>query len=144
MIDETRPLVAHLAAVCEALTVIGPYPDYAAVRRGQPILASYRDTTFCPGREPTPGEELADAGRAEGLLDRYVVDAWVAQVLTERHLDATGPPDGFDLTELGNGRFLVVAHDPEPWLADRNPEPAVWAAARAALAPVQLTPERLA
>ncbi|WP_155992794.1 hypothetical protein [Nocardioides sp. URHA0020] len=139
-LDETSSLTTDLAAVCEALNIVGPYLDYAAVRRAQPTTGSYGDAVDCLGRDLSPGEQVVHDGRAHGILDRYVVDAWVAQVLTERHLDEVGAPDGFDVTELGNRRYLVVAADPEPWLTGTNPEPSVWENARTWLAPVLLTP----
>ena len=64
------------------------------------------------------------------LLGEYVIDAHVAQVLTSAHLARAGTLDSYVLEEIAQDRFLAVARDPEPWLAERNPEPEVLQRAR--------------
>jgi hypothetical protein len=144
IVDECREPVDCLPHLLSGLRVVAPYLVQARVRRAVTSYPTEGDVTYSEGREPAEMEEAALSLSHLQLRGEYLVDAYVAQVVTETQLSKIGRPDGFDVEDLGGGRHLVVASDPEPWLAGRAPEPGVLEAARRAFAPALLTPEILA
>jgi hypothetical protein len=103
------------------LRALGPLLDYAYVRRDRLVIPSPIVDPAALGRARTEAEERFDGWAAE----QYAVAPSVAQVFNPQHL--TKDPDlrEFDVTELGNGRILAVARDPDPWLSELNPDPGV-------------------
>ena len=82
--------------------------------------------------------------RRARLSADYVIDAHVAQVLTSSHLARAGTLDSYVLEEIAQDRFLAVARDSQPWLAERNPEFEVLQRARIEFGAALLTSEVLA
>lgn len=112
---------ATLDRLVAGLRTLGPHLDYAYVRRDRLVIPDHRLYSSKLERDPTEAEERFDGWAAE----EYAVAPSVAQVLNPRHL-AKGPAlDAFTVENLPNGRALVVARDPEPWLRGLNPEPEV-------------------
>lgn len=144
IVDETRVPADCLPHLLDGLRTVAPYLLQARVRRASSANPTELDVKFSEGRQPTAVEEAAMGPSYIHLLDEYLIDPFVAQVVTDAHLKKIGRPDGFDVEDLGGGRHLVVASDPEPWLAGRTPDPRVLEAARRAFAPALLTPEILA
>ncbi len=111
---------ATLDRLVAGLRTLGPHLDYAYVRRDRLVIPNHRVGSTLE-REATEAEERFDGWAAE----EYAVAPSVAQVLNPRHL-AKGPAlDAFTVENLPNGRALVVARDPEPWVRGLNPEPEV-------------------
>ena len=138
VVDETRAAAESLPDLLEGLRVVAPYVDYAWVRRATPLIPSERDMR---GREPTAIEDLAADRRVMPVLTEYVVDAYVAQVLTTQHLARAGALASFAIEDLGHDRHLVVAHDLEPWLNELVPAADLVERARDELGPALLTAE---
>ena len=139
VVDETSTAVERLPDLLAGLRVVAPYVDYAWVRRATPLIPNERDISVVLGRQPTAMEELASNRRVLPLLAEYVVDAYVAQVLTTRHLERAGSLASFEIEDLGGDRHLVVARDPEPWLKELVPIPDVLERARGELGAALLT-----
>jgi hypothetical protein len=57
------------------------------------------------------------------LLDRYVPDAHGIQIVGQAHLDAAHDLSEWDMSDLGQGRYLVSARDLEPWYGAPLPDP---------------------
>ena len=75
------------------------------------------------------------------VLTEYVVDAYVAQVLTTQHLARAGLLALFEIEDLGGDRHLVVARDPELWLNELVPAADLVERARGELGAALLTAE---
>jgi hypothetical protein len=117
--DESLSARATLDRLVAGLRTLGPWLDYAFVRRDRLVIPQhnvYGDTLH---REPTDAEQRFDGWAAE----QYAVAPSVAQVLNPRHLAQEPDLDAFTVEGLANGRALVVARDPDPWLSGLNPEP---------------------
>jgi hypothetical protein len=80
---------------------------------------------------PLPTMRAENLRRQPELWDRYVPDAHVLQLLTERHLDLIADLSAWRVSEVAAGRFLVEAADREPWLRDGGPDEATVIRARA-------------
>lgn len=138
VVDETSTAAERLPDLLAGLRVVAPYVDYAWVRRATPLIPGERDMR---GRKPTAMEDLATDRRVMPVLTEYVVDAYVAQVLTTRHLARAGSLASFEVENLGGDRHLVVARDPEPWLDTLVPTPDLVERARGELGAALLTAE---
>jgi hypothetical protein len=141
IVDEMRPPADCLPDLLAGVRILAPHVDYAWVRRATPAGADERDASYILGRPPTEMEEVAAGRRARHLLAKYAVDAYVAQVLTSDHLAQAGALGSYVVEDLGADRYLVVARDPEPWMAGLNPEPGVLERARGELGGSLLTRE---
>lgn len=142
IVDTDRAPAETLADLLTPMRILAPYVEYGWVRRAMSALPDEQDLAFVQGRPTSPVEEAAMSH--PHLLGGYVTDAYVAQVLTSAHLARAGNLDGYVLEEVGQDRFLAVARDPEPWLAERNPEPEVQQRARGEFGAALLTSEVLA
>lgn len=69
-------------------------------------------------RPPLPTVRGQDLRTRAELWDRFVPDAHVLQLLTERHLKRMHDLSTWQVSEVAAGRFLVEAADPKPWLRD--------------------------
>ena len=141
LVDETTSASEQYEAILQLVRLLGRWTDYTAVRRAEPVVPTYAGTRQFLDREPTEGEQLTGMRGVGGTLVDHVVDAYVAQVLTGRHLARIDDLDLFEVDDLGNDRFLVHARDAGPWLAGLNPDPQILARARAAFSAAQLTRE---
>lgn len=141
VVDETRPPVKCLPDLLEGVRLLAPYLLQARIRLGRSVNPDENDVLKVYGREPTPAEVATGMPATCQLAADYLVDAYVAQVLTGAHLAKIGHPDGFTVEDLGHDRYLVLAEDPEPWLAGPVPDDDVLEAARRQFAPALLTPE---
>lgn len=119
--DETLSARATLGRLVAGLRTLGPLLDYAYVRRDRLVVPDDRLYGGTLEREATEAEERFEGWAAE----QYVVAPSVAQVLNPRHLAKEPDLDAFTVEDLANGRVLVVARDPEPWLGGLNPDPDV-------------------
>jgi hypothetical protein len=141
--DETASAREQYEAILQLLRSLGGWTDYTAVRRAEPVVPTYAGTRVSLAREPTEAECLTGMRGVWVTLADHVVDAYAAQVLTDRHLARVHDLSLYAVEKLQNGRYLVHAHDPDPWLASLDPDPDLWTRARAAFAPAQLTREAI-
>jgi len=141
VIDETATPLDCLPQLLPALRTLAPHLAQARVRRGLTAAPDELDMSYVLQRPATPAEEWATMANWIQLLSDFVVDAYVAQVLTTAHMEKIGTPRGFTVEDLGQDRHLVVASDPAPWLTGLNPDPEVLADARRTFAPAMLTRE---
>jgi hypothetical protein len=80
-------------------------------------------------------------GLGRHLFDRYVVDAYAGQLLTDAHRDAVPGWDSWSAERVAEGRSWVQAPDLRAWVdGETAPEDAV-NAARVLLGPILLGPE---
>ena len=142
VVDTNRPPAETLADLLAPMRILATHLDYGWVRRAMSALPDEQDLAFVLGRPTSVTEEAAMSH--PHLLSEYVIDAHVAQVLTSAHLARAGTLDSYVLKEIAQDRFLAVARDPEPWLAERNPEPGVLQQARIEFGSALLTSEILA
>jgi hypothetical protein len=119
--DETFSARATLDRLVSGLRSLGPLVDYAFVRRDRLVIPHGTLYGGTLEREPTEAEERFDGWAAE----QYAVAPSVAQVLNPQHLAKEPDLDAFTVEDLANGRVLVVARDPDPWLDELNPKPDV-------------------
>jgi hypothetical protein len=113
LVEETAKRVVDLVRL--------PMGTHAYVRRDRLVVPQHTLYGGTLEREATEAEERFDGWAAE----EYAVAPSVAQVLNPRHLAKEPALDAFTVEKLPNGRALVVARDPEPWLRGLNPEPDV-------------------
>ncbi|HST48547.1 hypothetical protein [Jatrophihabitans sp.] len=121
-----------------ALTALPAEVDLGFIRMG--IRASVGIDSMATV-QPLPGIEEYHVRYNTHLLDRYLPDAHGIQVLRTAHLDRARDLSGWEVTELGEGRFLVQAADLTPWYGAAQPDPDVLARARADFASALLTEE---
>lgn len=141
VVDEIATAEARLPDVLSGLRILAPHLRQARVRRARTAAPDELDAPYVLGRPATDAEQWASTGDWGQLLSEFLVDAYVAQVLTTAHLEKIGSPPGFLVEELGHDRYLVVASEPGPWLSGLNPDPEVQAEARRAFSPAMLTAE---
>ncbi len=144
VIDEHRSAEECLPDLLAGLRVLAPFVELAWVRRATTGMPHERDAKDALGRPVTDVEDRAAGLGARGLLHDHVVDAFVAQVLTSAHLARVRTLDDFVVEDLGHARHLVVAKDPEPWLAALTPDDEVLARARRGFGGALLTPDVIA
>ena len=142
VVDPNRTPAETLADLLAPMRILATHLDYGWVRRAMSALPDEQDLAFVLGRPTSVTEEAAMSH--PHLLGVYVIDAHVAQVLTSAHLARAGTLDSYVLEEIAQDRFLAVARDPEPWLAERKPEPEVLQRARIEFGAALLTTEVLA
>lgn len=73
------------------------------------------------------------------LLNRYLPDAHGAQIVNDAHLNAARDLSRWHITDLGQGRHLVVAPDLKAWYGNGLPDPDTLDRARADWAGAILT-----
>lgn len=136
--DDWRAKVTRLR---QALTALPADTNVGFVRTTVGVSSSISsiDTT-----QPLPGIQEYHVRYNKHLLDRYLPDAHGIQVLRTAHLDRAHDLSGWEVTELGNDRFLVQAADLAPWYGQALPEAEVLARARADFAGALLTEEVIA
>ncbi|MBM6403047.1 hypothetical protein JQN72_02130 [Phycicoccus sp. CSK15P-2] len=144
VIDTSRSPVDNLAVLIEGLKICAPWAELGFVRHASPAMPDLWDIPYHLARQPTPQENALASGRIDHLLGEYVAEASVAQVLTASHLAKARDLEDFHVEPLPAGRFLVQAKDPEPWVRDINPDPAVLQRAREAFGDMIVTEETIA
>jgi hypothetical protein len=141
--DETAAPATSLEAVLFGLRVVAAHAFYAYVRPGLAAAPHEFDTYQALGRPPTSAELFGDDQRAADLLSEFAIDAYVAQVVTDSHLEKAHDLSEFDIQTIAPGRHLVMAKDPSPWLDPDCPTQSHLDRARAGFGDMLLTPETI-
>lgn len=142
------PLTSPIQKVQDLIEIIprlAPYLSNAGIRCTQPVYGTIMSGALDhSGQNYTAAQEVIQRGRGLDLLDSLVLDAYGVQLLTDAHLAGFDLPDDFYVTDLGDGRHLVVAKDLEAWFAEPLPDRDTQESARAAFAPIILSMEAVA
>jgi hypothetical protein len=91
-----------------------------------------------------PGIGARDVRYNQHMLGRYLPDAHGIQLIRKAHLERADDLHAWDITDLGDDRYLVEARDLEPWYGEVLPDPEVLQQAREDFAGALLTPEAIA
>jgi len=118
---DTTPPQTQLEDLLDALRILARHLDYAYVRRGMTSGPSEGDIGILLRRELSYVEEHTTYGRGAQLFPDYALDVFVAQVLTDSHLAKASDLSLFHVEAMGQGRHLVHARDPEPWINGPTP-----------------------
>jgi hypothetical protein len=102
-----------IAAVRQPLISLGHAADYAAVSHA----IDYNVQSA--GRARGLGELVWRGNRH--LWSTYVPEAFGIQVLTKSHLERASDLSGWHISPIGDDRYVVEAHDLEPWYSTPNP-----------------------
>lgn len=125
---------SSISAVRDPLVGLGHAADYAAVSHAVDYNVGM----------------VQSAGRARGLRElvwrenrhlwsTYAPEAFGIQVLTKAHLDRATNLSAWQVTAIGDNRYLVEAHDLAPWYSTPEPSPQVRAEAREDFGDILLT-----
>lgn len=124
-IGASVPWNQRLEAVQDALNTL-PFQDLdlAFIRPAPKLTDSWQQIDIRQKREPRqklPGLHESDIRYNRHLLSRYTPDAHGIQILTDQHLALARDLSGWNIQELGHGRYLVEATDLTPWYSTPLP-----------------------
>lgn len=131
-LDELR---AHLVKHADRL-------DLAVIRLSANWAVDWTD--LAGSTPPLPYVSEGQVRNNRQLWDQHTPDAYGLQVLTEQHLARVDNLDGWEVSAVAPGRFLVQARDLAAWYAGTEPEPGVLDRARRDFGAAIFTPEAVA
>jgi hypothetical protein len=131
-------------ALKQFLVGAASYLEQGLVRQAGSVPGAWSNIVCGLPPRPRYGDREANTywlGLGRHLFDRYVVDAYAGQLLTDAHRDGVPDWSGWTVERVAEGRSWVQPPDVRAWVeGETAPEPAVLAA-RAVCRPIMLRPE---